>query len=143
MKAMNIKDRVQAIIQRQRLTLQEEIDTYRKKMYDTESYWGFGGPYSRQEAAAERREAQLKELDDFEEQLKHVKKHQNVSMYIFGCRNCGSITMTSVQPFDDWHECPACRQMVHLRQLPSTDFQIIDTGEVWMEQLRKLAQEGR
>lgn len=142
MRAMNIKDRVQAIIQHQRLTLQEEIDTYRKKMYDTESYWGFGGPYRRQEAAAEKREAQLKELDDFEEQLKHAKKHQDVRMYIFGCRSCGSITMTSRPPFDDWHECPVCRKMVHLRQLPSTDFQIADTGEAWMEQLRKLAQEG-
>lgn len=141
MRAMNIRDRVAAIIQQQRQTLQGEIKEYRAKLYDTESYWGCGGPYHRQETAIERREKQLEELNDFEEQLRNAKKHQNVSMYIFGCRNCGSITMTSRQPFDDWHECPVCRNMVHLQKLPSIEFQIADTGEAWMEQLRKLTQE--
>lgn len=141
MRAMNIKDRVQAIIQQQRQTLQREIETYREKMQDTESYWGYGGPYRRQEAAVERREAQLEELDDFEVQLKNAKRHQNVRMYVFGCKNCGSITMTDRHPFDDWHECPVCRQMVYLKSLPETNFQIVNTGERWMDQLRKLAQE--
>lgn len=141
MRAMNIKDRVAAIIRQQRQTLMQEIELYRQKLYDTESYWGLGGPYKRQEAAIEKREKQLEELEDFEMQLKHAKKHQNVRMYVFGCRHCGSITMTSRQPFDDWHECPVCRQMIHLKKLPDTNFQIVDTGEIWMEQLRKVAQE--
>lgn len=141
MRAMNIKDRVAAIIQQQRRTLQAEIEMYRQKLYETESYWGCNGPYRRQEAAIEKREKQLEELDDFEMQLKRVEKHQNVSMYIFGCRSCGSITMVSQQPFDKWHECPVCRNMVYLEKLNLTDFQIVDTGTRWMQQLRELAKE--
>lgn len=140
MRAMNIKDRVAAIIRRQQQTLQDEIEMYRRKLRETESYWGCGGPYNRQEAAIEKREKQLEELNDFEMQLKYVEKHQDVHMYIFGCKHCGSITMVNQQPFDDWHECPVCRNMVYLKNLKPTNFRIVDTGENWMKQLRKLAQ---
>lgn len=65
-----------------------------------------------------------------------------VRMWIFGCRSCGSITMVNRQPFDDWHECPVCRQMVHLNSLPSKEFEIVDTGETWQEQIKRAAEEG-
>ena len=66
MRAMNIKDRVASIIEHQRKVLQDEIQEYQQKLEDTMSFWGCGGPYRRQEAAIERREKQLEELDDFE-----------------------------------------------------------------------------
>lgn len=56
--------------------------------------------------------------------------------------SCGSITMVNRQPFDDWHECPVCRQMVHLNSLPSKEFEIVDTGETWQEQIKRAAEEG-
>lgn len=90
----------------------------------------------------ERRKKQLDELDDFAMQLNRAKKHETVRMWIFGCRSCGSITMVNRQPFDDWHECPVCRQMVHLNSLPSKEFEIVDTGETWQEQIKRAAEEG-
>ena len=111
-------------------------------MRGTMEYWGCGGPYNRQEEAIERRKKQLDELDDFAMQLNRAKKHETVRMWIFGCRSCGSITMVNRQPFDDWHECPACRQMVHLNSLPSKEFEIVDTGETWQEQIKRVAEEG-
>lgn len=42
----------------------------------------------------------------------------------------------------DWHECPVCRQMVHLNSLPSKEFEIVDTGEAWQEQIKRVAEEG-
>ena len=143
MRAMNIKDRVASIIEHQRKVLQNEIQEYQQKLEDTMSFWGCGGPYRRQEAAIERREKQLEELDDFEMQLRRTQKHQDVRMYIFGCKSCGSITMVNRQPFDEWHECPVCRQMIHLNKLKDTQFQIVDTGEVWQQQIRKIAEEER
>lgn len=67
---------------------------------------------------------------------------RGMGMWIFGCRSCGSITMVNRQPFDDWHECPVCRQMVHLNSLPSKEFEIVDTGETWQEQIKRAAEEG-
>ena len=50
--------------------------------------------------------------------------------------------MVNRPPFDDWHECPVCRQMVHLNSLPSKEFEIVDTGETWQEQIKRAAEEG-
>ena len=141
MRAMNIKDRVNAIIEHQREVLRGEIEEFEKKLRGTMEYWGCGGPYNRQEEAIERRKKQLDELDDFAMQLNRAKKHETVRMWIFGCRSCGSITMVNRQPFDDWHECPVCRQMVHLNSLPSKEFEIVDTGETWQEQIKRAAEE--
>ena len=142
MSAMDTKGRVGRLIQKQREKLQEEIERYTEKRDGTEEAYGFGGAYSRQQAAIEKRERQLQELDDFEAQLKHTEKHQEVTMYIFGCHSCGSVTMVSGQPFSDWHECPVCRSMVNLPSLKAKTFRIADTGEGWMEQLKALAKEG-
>ena len=142
MRETDIKVRVGRLIQKQREALQKEIELYTQKRDDTEEVYGFGGAYTRQQAAIEKREKQLQELDDFEAQLKHAEKHQEVAMYIFGCRSCGSITMVSGQPFSDWHECPVCRSMVNLPSLKAKTFRIADTGEGWMEQLKELAKEG-
>lgn len=143
MSAMDIKGRVGRLIQKQREKLQEEIGLYTQKRDDTEEIYGCGGAYCRQQAAIEKREKQLQELDDFEAQLRHTEKHQEVTMYIFGCRSCGSITMVSRQPFSDWHECPVCRSMVNLPSLKAKTFRIADTGEGWMDHLKELAIEGR
>ncbi len=142
MSAMDIKGRVGRLIKKQREKLQKEIELYTEKRGDTEEVYGFGGAYARQQAAIEKRERQLQELDDFEAQLKHTEKHQEVTMYIFGCHSCGSVTMVSGQPFSDWHECPVCRSMVNLPSLKAKTFRIADTGEGWMEQLKALAKEG-
>ena len=121
---------------------EREIEEFEEKLRGTMEYWGCGGPYNRQEEAIERRKKQLDELDDFAMQLNRAKKHETVRMWIFGCRSCGSITMVNRQPFDDWHECPVCRQMVHLNSLPSKEFEIVDTGETWQEQIKRAAEEG-
>lgn len=142
MRAMDIKERVGRIIQQKRETLEKEIELYRKKLNETESYWGCGGAYSRQQAAIEKREMQMEELDDFEMQLKKAEKHQEVLMYVFGCSNCKSITLVNRQPFSDWHECPVCRHMINLPNLKSKKIRIADSGEDWMQQLKQMAEEG-
>lgn len=55
MRAMNIKDRVNAIIEHQREVLRGEIEEFEEKLRGTMEYWGCGGPYNRQEEAIERR----------------------------------------------------------------------------------------
>lgn len=137
--AMDLKDRMMGIIKQRRAALEKEIEFRRDKMHDTEEYWGFGGPYRRQEQALEKRIMQMAELDDLTEQLKSAKKHQSVTMYFFGCRHCRNVTMVTSKPFDDWHECPVCRKMIYLSHLESTCFQIVDTGKEWIKSLRDTA----
>ena len=50
---MDIKNQIQRIVDKRKQKLEKEIDEYETKMRDTVSYYGFGGPYCRQEAAKE------------------------------------------------------------------------------------------
>lgn len=139
----DIREQLQEKINRKRKKLEKEAKLYREKMKDTEAYYGFGGPYMRQEAALERREQQLEELKDFENQLQRMKKHKKVRMYVFGCQSCRSTTMVTQQPFDDWHECPVCRNMIYLTKLKSAEIEITETGSNWQEMLEASLKENR
>ena len=48
---MDLKDRIQKVIDQRRTTLLKERDKYEEKMRDTMSFYGVGGAYRRQEAA--------------------------------------------------------------------------------------------
>lgn len=45
--------------------------------------------------------------------------------------------MTTKQPFDDWHECPTCRQMINLHNVKSKTIRIADDGTAWIEMLKE------
>lgn len=50
--------------------------------------------------------------------------------------------MTTKVPFDDWHECPTCRQMIYLRNVSSHTIEIAeDTAEAWQEMLKESLEE--
>ena len=139
---MDIKNQIQRIIDKRKQKLTKEIDEYEAKMRDTESYYGFGGPYYRQEAAKERREQELEEIEDFERQLRKATKHIKATVYAFGCGKCGAVCMTTRTPFDDWHECPTCRQMIYLRNVSPRTIEIVeDTAEAWQEMLKESLEE--
>lgn len=53
---MDIKERVQKVIDKYRSRLIKERDEFEAKMRDTEYVYGFGGPYMRQEAARDKRD---------------------------------------------------------------------------------------
>lgn len=132
-----IRERMQEIIDERRKQLTKEVELYERKMRDTARYYGIGGPYSRQERAKEERERQLKELEEFGEQLRRVKKTQKLRVYAFGCGNCGCACMTTIEPFDSWHECPTCRRMIHLNNLKSMTLEVTEdckAGE-WLKRI--------
>lgn len=137
MRTISIRDKIQKVVDKEKERLTRERDMYRKKMDDTETCYGFGGPYRRQEMACERREAQLEELEEFEDQLKKATKHIKADVYVFGCRRCGAVCMTTKEPFDDWHECPTCRGMVHLQNVPRKTIRIAGDGTGWQDMLKK------
>lgn len=137
MRGMKLKDRIQKVIDQRRTQLIKERDEYERKMHDTVSYYGLGGAYRRQEAARDKREEQLNELNDFEKQLKNTTRHFEATVYFFGCNKCGAVCMTTKQPFDDWHECPTCRQMINLHNVGSKTIRIADDGMTWLEMLKE------
>ncbi len=141
MKTIGIRDKIQKVIDKEKERLTRELDMYRKKMDDTEVYYGFGGPYRRQEMAYERREAQLEELEEFEDQLKKVTKHIEADVYVFGCKECRAVCMTTKEPFDDWHECPTCRKMIYLQNVPRQTIRIAGDGTDWQHILKKSLEE--
>lgn len=134
---MDIKERVQKVIDKYRSHLIKERDEFEAKMRDTECVYGFGGPYMRQEAARDKRDKQLEELEDFEKQLKATTRHIETTLYVFGCRECGAVTMTTKQPPDAWHECPGCRQMIYLDGIKPRKILIAENEECWQEMLKE------
>lgn len=108
------------------------------------SYYGFGGPHYRLEAAKERREQGLENLKDFERKLRKATKHIKTTVYAFGCGKCGAVCMTTKAPFNGWHECPTCRQMINLRNVSSHTIEIAeDSTEAWQEMLKDSLEEGK
>lgn len=105
------------------------------------SYYGCGGTYRRQEAAIERREEQLEELNDFEKQLNRTCRHITVDMYVMGCTSCGTVFMTTMQPFDDWHECPTCRGMIYCHDVRRETIKLKDEGQSWTQMLEEVIEE--
>lgn len=135
MRAKNIKERCMDIVAQQRAQLEKEIELYEEKMHDTESVYGFGGAYSRQERARDARAAQLEELETFEEQLKSTHRTRKVGMYVIGCNKCNTVFMTLKEPFDDWHECPTCRGMLFVKTPKKYELEFVRTGNDWEDML--------
>lgn len=133
MKRQSITDRVRGLIKARKEQLTKEIAEWQHKMNDTESYWGLGGPYKRQEQARDAREKELEELEEFERQLgKYIPKTE-ISMYAVYCRNCGTIVMSSTQPVGEWHECHACKKMIYDNNPERKTFRIEDEGQLWLK----------
>lgn len=137
MKAKPIKEVMQRVIDARRSQLEKERDEYRKKMHETSYYYGTGGPYMRQEAAAEKREKELEELASFERQLRHTVRTKKVGLYVMGCRHCRSVFFSTQSPFHDWHECPSCRGMNYITEVPRRDVEIVMDGSGWQEMLEE------
>lgn len=133
MKRQSIADRVRGILGARKEQLNKEIRDWQHKMADTESYWGFGGPYKRQEQALEAREKELEELEEFERQLGRYIPHIEVEMYGFHCRNCGNVILSKTQPLGEWHECPVCKKMVYNNSPDRKKFRIEDEGQFWLK----------
>ena len=132
-----IKELINQILTDRKEQLRKEIRIYEEKMHDTESYYGFGGVYGRQEKAKEAREHQLEELEEFESQLRRAKPTKKLWVYAFGCRECGTACMTTKEPFDSWHECPTCRKMVYLENVPSMELEVTESCQIgqWLRRI--------
>ena len=132
-----IKSKMLKVLDRERKKTQEELDKYYHKMKETESYWGFNGPYARQEKANEKREQHLEEIERFEHQLESTVDTVAVRVYFFGCRGCGAVSFTTSSPVNDWHECPCCRKMIFTNNAKSAEIQVVDDGSMWTDMLKK------
>lgn len=136
-----IKDCILTVISDRREQLEKEKQLYEEKMHSTQVYYGCGGPYMRQEAAMEKREKEIKELNEFESQILRYKPIKKLRVYAFGCRSCGSACMSTSKPFSDWHECPVCRKMIHLSDVPSKELEVTERSEMG-EWLKRVIQGG-
>ena len=132
-----LKARIEKLIEQERSRLEKESDRYLEKMRDTESLYGFGGPYMRQQKAYEDREAELRELNNFERQFHDIKRTKRSFWYPIGCNSCGTISLSNRKPFDEWHECPVCRQMIYMTDVKPENLEIVDNGETWLDLLRE------
>lgn len=126
-----IRKRIAVMIDRQRAKLKKEIEEYEKKQEEGMVDWGYGGSYHRKENAIRKREKSLKELNDLEKQLDGLKQYRKVMAWTFTCRDCGAVTIVNKPPFNDWHECPACRQMIHLDHVPNIEIEVTDATNLW------------
>ena len=66
---------------------------------------------------------------------------RRVGIRKMGNNGCGTVCMTTKLPFDDWHECPTCRQMIYLHNVRRKTIRIADDGQVWLEMLKEATEE--
>lgn len=138
MKRQNIKELCLKICESRHAQLKKELDECEQKLYDTMQYYGCGGPYNRQEQARDRRLEELEDLERFERMLDRAVSLKELSLYPIPCTRCGSVTLTAVAPFDDWHECATCRSMVHAHGIKPIKLKIADDGEPWQVMMNNL-----
>lgn len=125
---MTVKEKIQAVITKERQRLEKEIKSWNQKLHETEVYYGANGLYHRQLAAKEKRERQLDELKDLQEQLVRTVKHKEIAPYILHCNQCGAVSMTFSQPHMDYADCPCCRHSIYTVGLERTRLSVVDDG---------------
>lgn len=125
---MTVKEKIQAVITKERQRLEKEIKSWNQKLHETEVYYGANGPYYRQLAAKEKRERQLDELKDLEEQLVKTVTHKELTPYILYCKHCGAVSMTFSQPHMDYADCPCCRHSIYTLGIERTRLSVVDDG---------------
>lgn len=133
---MDVKARMQKLIEKSREKLIKERDEYKEKMQASEYLYGIGGgAYNRQEKAMERRQQQLKELDDFEQQLLSVSKHVEIRVYAYRCAECNRIYLATIPAVKNI-ECERCGgelwQSGH-----GNIIQVVDNGAAWLEAVKE------
>jgi len=137
MKRQSIQERVAGVIEDRRRQLTKEIEEWEQKMRDTEAWYGFGGPYMRQEEARDRRVRELEELENFAGQQQRIRPHFDVHMNVLYCRGCGNVVMSLLCPSGEWHECPHCKKMMYDNEHNSREFTVEDKGQSWLELLKE------
>ena len=123
MKRKPLEEVVQKVLDNRKKILREEVAFYENLAMSNVSYWGYGGPVARQEAAAEKRRKEIEIVEQFEKALRHFEPLENIKVYSWYCRECGSLTMTTRYPSGEWHECGSCRKMIHKATLQEFEIQ--------------------
>ena len=137
MRVKPIQEFMKDVIAERRQKLQAEIELYEQKMYETMECYGFGGAYYRQEAAAEKRKKQIEELDNFEYQMNHTVKFEEITVYPLYCNGCGTVIMCSTQPIGEWHECPCCKKMIYENTFRSKALKVAHDGHSFMRAFKE------
>ena len=137
MRVKPIQELLKDIIAERRQKLNAEIELYEQKMSDTEQYWGLGGAYRRQEAAADKRREQLEELDRFEYQMNHTVNFEEITVYPLYCRHCSTAIMCSAYPKGEWHECPCCKQMIYENAFRKKELKVAHDGHSFMQAFKQ------
>lgn len=133
---MDVKARMQKLIEKSRKKLIKERDEYKEKMQESEYLYGIGGgAYRRQEKAMEYRQQQLKELDDFERQLLSTSKHVEVRVYVYRCTECNRIYLATI-PSVESIECARCGEKLW-QSGHGNIIQVVDNGAAWLEAVKE------
>lgn len=125
MKRKPLKEVIQKVLDDRKKILREEAAFYEDLARSNASYWGYGGPVGRQEKAAEKRRAEIEEVNQLEQQLRQSVNLKSVKVYAWYCRDCGSVTMITRYPYacSEWHECGSCRKMLHCSGIMDFDIE--------------------
>lgn len=122
MKRKPLNEVMQALISDRRRQIVKEIAEWDQKLHNTAYYYGYGGPYGRQEKAKEKAEQELEDLNRFDMQLVRSVELDNVHFYGWYCPDCGAVTLCTKPQDGPWHECGSCRHMINKARV--ADFNI-------------------
>lgn len=125
MKRKPLKEVIQKVLDDRKKILREEAAYYEDLAHANSSYWGYGGPVGRQEKAAEKRRAEIEEVNQLEQQLRRSVNLKSIRVYSWYCTDCGAVTMTTRYPnaCNEWFECGSCRRMIHASRIQDFDIE--------------------
>lgn len=115
-----IMKRIRRIINNEIDLTKRELEEYKEKQRDVESYWGVGGNYRRYEKCVDKREAHLEELEALTKQATQgVVQTETLRLYPWYCPTCQTVIYLSdkrcrtTANFSEIIDCPVCQRTLY------------------------------
>lgn len=109
----SIHNKLAALLEKEQNRIEREIEIFEHKLRDTMSYYGIGGPYSRQEAALDYRRKERQQIEHLKKQLEGSCRIEEEQFYSVTCGECGNVLLSKGITDEQYFECPSCRYMIH------------------------------
>lgn len=107
-----IKEHIIALIRKEEMKTQSEIEELSRKQHDNMDFYGIGGPYQRYEQAIGRRKEHLSELESLRKAQSSVAILETMRLYGYFCPSCQEkVYLQERNP--ETVDCPICSRRIY------------------------------
>ena len=140
-----VRQRIKGIITDNINVLDKEIEEFEHKLEDTQEYYGFNGPYYRQEQALGKRLRDKEALEDLlNDSNKITVRTADLRLNYLTCKHCGAIVFTTEAVPRGYHECPVCGHQIYSDSSYKAVLEVTESTNSFLKQIKeKLTEEVR